>query len=120
MPRATLSRGSWSIATGESWSSASRRRGWRAAGQGSRRFSRRSATPPRAFGGAERAIAAAVEHLATRRTGTADGEEATGLMTHHLSQDEDTWRFVEHFIAQTKSHPAANWLAPQDVFGLTQ
>jgi len=75
---------------------------------------------PRAFAGTARTIAAVVDHLAARRTGAADGEEVTGLMTHHLVQDDDTWRFVEHFIAQTKSHPAANWLATNDVFGLTQ
>ena len=76
--------------------------------------------PPRAFVGTGRAIAAVVEHLAARRAGIADAEEATGLMTHHLIQDDDTWRFVEQFIAQTKSHPATKWLAANDVFGLTR
>jgi hypothetical protein len=55
--------------------------------------------PPGAFAGTEAALTAAVAHLAARRTGPADSEEATGLMTHHLAQDEDTWRFIEHFIA---------------------
>ena len=77
------------------------------------------AGPPRAFTGTERAIAAAIEHLAARRASTTDGEEATGLMTHHLVQDEETWRFVEQFIDRTKIHPAAAWLAAHDVFGLT-
>ncbi len=72
--------------------------------------------PPGAFGGTGRAVAAAVEHLAARRAGTADGDEATGLMTHHLVQDEDTWRFVEQFIAQTQAHPAVAWLAAGDIF----
>ena len=75
--------------------------------------------PPRAFAGADRAIAAAIEHLAFRRTSTGDGDEATGLMTHHLVQDDDTWRFVEQFIAHTKAHPAVRWLPANDVFGLT-
>jgi len=74
--------------------------------------------PPRAFAGVENAITTAVEHLAARRTGDVDGEEATGLMTHHLVQDEDTWEFVEQFIALTKAHPAVKWLAANDVFGL--
>jgi hypothetical protein len=39
-------------------------------------------------------------------------------MTHHLDQDEDTWRFVEQFIEHTKAHPAVAWLAAQNVFGL--
>lgn len=73
---------------------------------------------PRAFVGDDKAIAAAVGHLAARRTGATDSDEATGLMTHHLVQDGDTWRFVERFIGSTKSHPAARWLAAADVFGL--
>ena len=73
---------------------------------------------PRTFTGAERAIGAAIEHLTARRTGAADSEEATGLMTHHLAQDDDTWGFVERFIAQTNAHPAAEWLVANDVFGL--
>lgn len=74
--------------------------------------------PPRAFTGTGDAITAAIEHLAARRTGNADGEEATGLMTHHLVQDDDTWRFAEKFIALTKVHPAVTWLAASDIFGL--
>lgn len=75
--------------------------------------------PARAFAGTESAVAAAVAHLAARRTGGADSEEATGLMSHHLAQDDDTWAFVEQFIALTKAHPAVKWLAANDVFGLT-
>ncbi len=74
--------------------------------------------PAQTFVGAARAIDAAVDHLAARRTGTADSEEATGLMTHHLVQDDETWQFVEQFIAHTQAHPAVRWLAAADVFGL--
>ncbi len=74
--------------------------------------------PPRAFAGTERTITAAIEHLAARRSGAADGEEATGLMTHHLIQDDDTWQFVERLITHTKAHRAVKWLAANDVFGL--
>ena len=66
------------------------------------------------------AVGAAVAHLAARRTGDADREEATGLMTHHLVQDDDTWQFVEQFIALTKAHPATEWLAANDVFGVAR
>ena len=76
--------------------------------------------PPRAFGRTENALAIAIEHLASRRTGAVDGDEATGLMTHHLVQDENTWRFVEQFIAHTKAHPAVEWLAADNVFGQAQ
>ncbi len=75
--------------------------------------------PARAFAGTGDAIAAAVEHLVARRGGDADAGEATGLMTHHQVQDDDTWRFVEQFIAHTKAHPAVRWLAANDVFELS-
>jgi len=74
--------------------------------------------PAQRFIGVDRAITAAIEHLTARRVGAADGEEVTGLMTHHLVQDDDTWQFTEQFIARTKVHPAAKWLAANDVFGL--
>lgn len=73
---------------------------------------------PGAFAGFERAIATAVEHLAARRTGGVDRNEATGLMSHHLVQDDDTWQFIEQFISHTKAHSAASWLAANDIFGL--
>ena len=76
--------------------------------------------PRQQFIGTERAVTEAVEHLAARRSGTADGEEATGLMTHHLVQDDDTWRFIERFIAHTKAHPVAKWLAANDVFEVAE
>ncbi len=76
--------------------------------------------PARAFAGTDRTIAAVIEHLAARRLGAVDGEEATGLMSHHLDQDEETWRFVEQFIAHTKAHPAAMWLSARDIFGSGQ
>ena len=58
-------------------------------------------------------------HSSSRRTGAADGDEATGLMTHHLVQDNDTWQFVEQFIVRTNAHPAVKWVATNDVFRLT-
>ncbi len=72
--------------------------------------------PPRAFAGTERTIAAAIDHLTARRTGTADSDEATGLMTHHLVQDEASWHFVERFIAETRDHRAVRWLAAETLF----
>lgn len=72
-----------------------------------------------AFAGDNQTVAAAVDHLKARRQGDADPDEATGLMTHHLDHDSQTWRFVEKFIDVTSAHAAARWLAAEDVFGLT-
>ncbi len=71
----------------------------------------------RGFIGAEAALALAIAHLRARRTGEADGDEPTGLLTHHLVHDDAAWRFVAEFMATTKAHPAARWLSPADLFG---
>ena len=70
----------------------------------------------RGFIGLENAIGQATEHLRARRAGTADAEEPTGLMTHHLDHDEAAWDFVTAFLWRTLAHPAARWLDARDLF----
>lgn len=62
------------------------------------------------FIGDEAAIAAIVAHLAARRTGTADADEPTGVMTHHRDHDVRLWRFIEGLLSRTVGHPAVEWL----------
>lgn len=64
----------------------------------------------RRFVGAERALDAILEHLAQRRQGDADPDEPTGLLTHHLVFDVESWRFVGELLARTRRHPAARWV----------
>jgi len=64
----------------------------------------------RAFIGVDSAIARLVAHLAARRSGTVDGAEATGLLTHHLVFTPDAFDFVDALCARTRSHPAVKWL----------
>jgi hypothetical protein len=68
------------------------------------------------FIGLEAALEQVVTHLRQRRSGEADADEPTGLMTHHGFHDEGCWRFVEEFLYQTDAHPAAYWLAAKDAF----
>ncbi|MDH3228811.1 MAG: polysaccharide deacetylase family protein [Alphaproteobacteria bacterium] len=63
----------------------------------------------RGFVGEEAALNAAVSHLFARRTGAADGDEPTGLLTHHKDHDDACWRFVNRFAATIASHPASLW-----------
>jgi hypothetical protein len=44
--------------------------------------------------------------LRARRTGEADFDEPTGLLTHHLAHDEAAWAFVDGFLAALRRHPA--------------
>ncbi|MGQ9366335.1 polysaccharide deacetylase family protein [Azospirillum sp. ST 5-10] len=69
------------------------------------------------FVGDAPALRAAVAHLAARRTGAADPDEPTGLLTHHLVMDAATWDFAARFLAETSAHPAGRWLHPRALFG---
>ena len=66
----------------------------------------------RGFVGCGRALASVVAHLAARRARSVDPAEPTGLLTHHAVHEESTWTFVARFLARTRRHPAARWLAP--------
>ena len=72
----------------------------------------------RGFLGTEAALGLAVRHLAQRRSGEADGEEPTGLLTHHLDHDAGAWDFVAKFVDATVRHPAARWLSAAAAFRL--
>lgn len=66
----------------------------------------------RGFAGEAPALGAAIAHLAARRTGAADMEEPTGLLTHHRDHDEACWAFIARFRAAIDLHPAALWVCP--------
>jgi hypothetical protein len=70
----------------------------------------------RGFVGDGVALGALVRHLRTRRAGVADPDEPTGILTHHLIQDEATGGFLARLVALTAAHPAARWLAGSEVF----
>ncbi len=71
----------------------------------------------RGFVGERTAVAAAVKHLSAKRLGKADPDEPTGLLTHHLVQDEACWRFLEAFLTTTTRHRATRWLDAAEAFG---
>ncbi len=71
----------------------------------------------RRFAGEETVLGAVVKHLSARRLGKADGDEPTGLLTHHLAQDDDGWRFIDRFFGATARHSAASWLDARRIFG---
>jgi hypothetical protein len=71
---------------------------------------------PVGFLGQDNILGAACAHLEARRTGTADADEATGLMTHHAVMETESKEFVRKFVEYTKHHPAAQWLSAEKVF----
>jgi hypothetical protein len=70
----------------------------------------------RGFVGLDRALDQVVTHLRQRRTGEADAEEPTGLMTHHGFHDEGCWGFIEDLLRRSRAHPAVRWLGAEDAF----
>ena len=71
------------------------------------------------FIGETAALDLTVGHLRARREGVADPSEPTGLLTHHLVQDEGGWRFIEQFLGRTRDHPGARWLDAATVFQIS-
>lgn len=72
-------------------------------------------TGKRFLGDAE-SLGMAVAHLRARRLGAADADEPTGLLTHHLAMDDETWAFTARFLSVAHRHPAARWLAADTLF----
>ncbi len=70
----------------------------------------------RGFVGTEAALGGLVGHLRARRLEEVDGDEPTGILTHHLVQDEAADAFLQRLIALTCAHTAARWLAVREVF----
>ncbi|WP_211109241.1 polysaccharide deacetylase family protein [Azospirillum tabaci] len=68
------------------------------------------------FLGDAEALGMAVTHLRARRLGAVDAEEPTGLLTHHLVMDGETWAFTARFLTVTRRHPAARWLPADTLF----
>lgn len=57
-----------------------------------------------------KAVGLIYEHLLAKRTGQKDAGEATGLLSHHLVQNDDVWLFCEKLMGHLKQHAAVTWL----------
>lgn len=70
----------------------------------------------RGFCGEPDALRQVLQHLSARRAGSADRAEPTGLLTHHLVQDDACWSFCERLIAETSAFDNVRWLAARALF----
>jgi predicted deacetylase len=73
----------------------------------------------RAFRGSELTLASVVRHLQDKRAGRADPTEPTGVMTHHLVFDEESWLFLRQLFATTSRQDGVCWRSGGDIFGLS-
>jgi hypothetical protein len=63
------------------------------------------------FAGTAKALGELIGHLQERRSGAADPQEPTGLVTHHLQMDEASWEFVTLLLQRI-----AAWQNAREVF----
>jgi hypothetical protein len=68
------------------------------------------------FAGAVKSLDGLTEHLAARRSGGADPDEPTGILTHHLAHDVGCWRFLDRLVLHLRDHPAVAFLPAEAVF----
>lgn len=70
------------------------------------------------FVGIESALELLLTHLRKKRDGLIDPGEPTGLLTHHLRHDEQSWDFIDQLLARTTAHPGVTWLNHRDIFAV--
>jgi hypothetical protein len=70
----------------------------------------------RGFIGESAALDGLIRHLQARRLGIACTDEPTGILTHHLVQDEATEAFLHRLFMVTGAHAAARWLDATEAF----
>ncbi len=70
----------------------------------------------RGFVGESMAIALICDHLITRRTGGQQSTEPTGILTHHLAQNEAVWNFIPELLHKLSEHPAVEWLDAKSIW----
>jgi hypothetical protein len=70
----------------------------------------------RGFVGEDAALGGLVEHLRARRLRGVCADVPTGILTHHLVQDEATDAFLDRLIMVSVAHPAVVWLDAGEIF----
>jgi len=70
----------------------------------------------RGFVGLAAALALLVGHLAAKRLSKVDSHEPTGLLTHHLVHDTETWEFLGALLDWCAKRPNIEWRSAADLF----
>jgi hypothetical protein len=65
-------------------------------------------------------VSSIVDHLRGRRIGRYDGDEPTGLLTHHLVQNARSYNFISRLIGVIAKHTAGAWVGARDFFPFDQ
>jgi hypothetical protein len=70
----------------------------------------------RGFIGLPAALALLAGHLEAKRMGKADAGEPTGVLTHHLVHDTETWAFLGEMLDWCAKRPNVEWRSAADLF----
>lgn len=68
------------------------------------------------FLGVYPAIAILVQHLAAKRDGYRDADEPTGILSHHLVQNEAVWGFLDELLQFLDAHPAVEFVGADEIW----
>ncbi|MFT5503866.1 MAG: hypothetical protein ACI845_003014 [Gammaproteobacteria bacterium] len=72
--------------------------------------------PGPSFIGEPLAIALLIQHLAAKRTGYRDEREATGILTHHLVQNDQVWAFCDKLFDFLSRYPNVEWMSAKQIW----
>jgi hypothetical protein len=70
----------------------------------------------RGFVGETAALGLVLHHLRSRFLASADAQEPTGILTHHLVQDAPAEQFLRRFLATVRQHPSARFVPIPELF----
>lgn len=70
----------------------------------------------RKFIGVENTLNMLISQLRSRRIGSADAREATGLLSHHAVWSPEASLFLNELFFRTRRHPATNWISADHLF----
>jgi hypothetical protein len=68
------------------------------------------------FLGVYPAIAILVQHLSAKRLGYRDANEPTGILSHHLVQNDTVWQFLDELFEFLDAHPAVEFVGAEDIW----
>jgi hypothetical protein len=72
----------------------------------------------RGFIGDTDAIEQILRHLSARRLERADIAEPSGILTHHLNQNDKVWEFCGTLYEMLNQHPAVQWLSAREIWAV--
>ena len=72
----------------------------------------------RGFVGEDIALSLIVDHLSDRRTGRADPNEPTGILSHHQVHDQPTWQFLDALFDKLRTQSSTEILAADELTSL--